>query len=458
MLENRLKLYKYPLFFAFLSFWTGIFTSLWGFYAIIGFLFGALLLRYIFGRDFLYTFIFFIAGFLYTYPERQNKIPTERVAVTATVMRKGVIRVDSVIGGNSYFKGKSIRVKGLSGFERGDIIRGFMIVNREKNNFYARPIKLEKVGVREGFPYSVNRYLKAKIEEVSDREDVRGFLLGVLLGYRDFIPINMMDTFKKTGTMHILALSGLHIGILLTIIYFLFIPILGHKNRASVVAIILTLLYILIVGTSPSILRAYIVFVVIMISRMFNRRTSVYNAIGIAGILSLLIWPDWAFSYSFMLSYLAFVGVVYYSSVLNAKSRYLAILLASIGAMLFTLPITSHFSGYIPALSFAFNLVIIPLFSAVMWIFAGALFVYIVAPFFIPLLNFIVNTAGRVFLGVISVFSHISPLIKVKIDSPAALVCYYLVILALPVIITILKERRINGKSLNTKGVFNESS
>ena len=458
MLENRLKLYKYPVFFVFLSFWLGVFASSWGLYGIIGFLFGALFLRYIFGRDFLYTFIFFISGFLYSSGKGPGKKNSGRVAVTATVLRKGVIRVDSVIGGNSYFNGKKIRINGLSGFERGDILRTLMVVENRGATLYGKPIKIKKIGIRKEFLYSINRYLKTKIEELSDREDVRGFLLGVLLGYRDFISPTLMDTFKKTGTMHILALSGLHIGILLAIIYFLFIPILGHRNRAFLIAMILTLLYMFIVGTSPSILRAYIVFVIVMISRMIKRRTSIYNAIGIAGLLSLLIWPQWAFSYSFMLSYLAFVGVLYYNSVLNIKNSYLAILFASMGAMLFTLPITSHFSGYVPLLGFVFNLIVIPLFSITMWVFVGALFVYILIPFTLPILNIVVNIFGKAFLGMISAFSRISPLIMIKMDSPATIVFYYLVILALPVIITVLKDIWVKKEVLKTKEVSDEGS
>ncbi|GEM_PF-6940784 len=458
MLESRLKLYKYPVFFVFLSFWAGLYASQWGLYAVIGFFFMALLLRYVFGHDFLYTFVFFVAGFLYG----DQKVWTEkyegRIAVTATVQRRGVIKVDSVIGGDVRILGKKIRIKGLSGFERGDVVKTLMYVKRVKNVLYGEPIKIKKTGIKKGFPYSVNRYLKEKIEELSDKKDIRGFLLGVLLGYRDFISKDLMENFKKTGTMHILALSGLHVGILMALIYLLFIPLTGHRNRAFLISAVLTFLYMVIVGTAPSILRAYIVFVVIMLSRMLKRRTSIYNAIGIAGLFSLLIWPTWAFSYSFILSYLALVGVLYYNSVLSVKNRYLSILFASIGAVLFTLPITSYFAGYVPVLGFIFNLVVIPFFSVLMWILAGSLLFYLIVPFALPLIMFVVNTSGRMFLGIISIFSSISPLIRVRMHAPADIVFYYLVILSLPVIITVLKEKIKARSILITKEVSDESS
>lgn len=442
MLERELKLYKYPVLFVFIFFWLGIFVSSWGFYAVLGFFFGTMLLRYVFGRDILYLSLFFIVGFLHSLAQDKLKSKWSRSAITATVVRKGVVKVDSVIGGDNEILGKKIRIKGLSGFENCDILRMFVDVKGSRENIlYGTPIKIEKVGSKNSFLCSVNRFLKEKIEELSDKEDVKGLLLGVLIGYRDFIPYGLMQTFKKTGTMHILALSGLHIGILITIMYFLFIPLLGHRNRAFFAAVLFTLLYMGIVGTSPSILRAYIVFVVIAISRILKRRTSIYNAIGIAGLLSLIIWPHWAFSFSFMLSYLAIMGVLYYNSVLNVKNSYLKFLFASLGVMLFTMPLTSYLTGYVPVLSFIFNIVVIPLFGLLMWIFISALSLYVIMPFTLPVVMTVVNFGGKLFIGMIDIFSKVSILVKWKIYSPVAVVAYFLAILSLPVIIKILKNK-----------------
>ena len=441
MLKDRLKLYKYPVFFVFLSFWFGIFASLWGMYSVVGFVFGAILLRYIFGSDFLYTFLFFIAGYLYMTAMPKYKQNYGRVVAKCTVMRKGLVKVDSIIVGDKTLKGKELRIWHLSGLERGDIILSMMNVKKQGFALVGDPIKIKKTGSKDGFIYKMNRFLKEKIEELSDREEIRGFILGVLIGYRDFISRDLMDDFKRTSTMHILALSGLHIGILISLFYMLFIPLLGHRNRAYLISLGLVFLYMEIVGVTPSILRAYIVFFVMVLTSLLRRKTSFFNVIGISGLFSLILWPSWAFSYSFMLSYLAIFGLVYYNQVLGIKNKYLGVLIASLGAILFTLPITSYLSGYIPLLGFLFNIVVIPLFTICMWLLFGVLIIYIAFPPMSSLLIGFTNAIQGTFLEVIHVFSKISPVLHIKMQEPSSFVFYYLVILIIPVIITMLKER-----------------
>ncbi len=439
MKSLKFKLYKYPIFLAFLSFWTGIFLFSYGWYSIIGFIFGVILLRYILGADIIYPALFFLTGLLYMQAKNTSKIHEGRVAVRATVLSKGIIQVDSVIGSkNSPLKGKKVNIKGLSGFERGDIIEALLQAKQKQHFIVGNIVKIRKIGRKKNPLFVINRYLKQKIEELSTDTSVQGFMLGVLLGYRDFIPYSVMDDFKKSGTMHILALSGLHIGIIAAFLYFLLLPLTGHRNRALIVSSFLILLYMLIIGTSPSIFRAYLIFLVIILVKLTKRRTSFLNALGISGLISLTFYPSWAFSYSFILSYLAVYGIIAFSDM--SKKHFVNYILISLGAVLFTLPITSYLSGYFPLLSFLFNLIVIPLFGIVLSIFFVLLLLYIVFPPLIPLYTLASTITGTVFLKIIHIFANISPVIHVKISNPVQVAIYYLVILAIPVIISILKQ------------------
>ncbi len=435
----KLKIYKYPVFIVFLSFWAGIFLSPYGWYGIIGFVFGLILLKYTLGSDILYPAIFFLSGFLYVQPENRATIEEGRVAIRGTVVGKGVVQVDSVIGEKkSYLKGKKLYVRGLSGFENGDIIEAMVNVKNKRPLQVATIIKIRKKGRNKNILFSLNRYLKQKIEELSDIKEVQGFMLGVLLGYRDFIPNTLMNDFKKTGTMHILALSGLHIGILVTFIYFIVMPLAGHRNPALIIASIVVLLYMLVIGTSPSVFRAYLLLTVTALIKITRRRTSLLNALGIAGLFSLILYPSWAFSYSFMLSYLAVYGILAFSHL--STTRYGQYVLASLGAVLYTLPITAHLSGYFPIFSFLFNLIVIPLFGITLSIFFTVLLLYIVFPPLLPVYTTISNLVGGAFLKVVHVLTIISPILKINLKNPVSITLYYLALLSIPVIISILKK------------------
>lgn len=444
----RLKLYKYPIFVAFLAFWGGIYLSPYGWYSIIGFIFGLMLLKYTLGSDIIYPLLFFLSGFLYAQERCKNKIPEGTIAVRAMVLSKNTVEIDSIIGKNApSIEGSKLRIMGLSGFERGDIIEALVKVEKKRPLPLARIIKIKKAGSKNTLVFKINRFLKQKVEELSDKEDVRGFMLGVLLGYRDFIPSDVMDDFKRTGTMHILALSGLHVGILLAFIYFLIFPLAGHRNPALLIASLIVLFYMIVVGTSPSIFRAYLLILTGIIVKISKRRTSILCALGIAGFVGLILYPDWAFSYSFMLSYLAVFGIIHFSQL--SRNRYLQYLFVSLGAVLFTFPITAYLSGYFPIFSFLFNLIVIPIFGITLVAFFVIVALYLLFPPLHPVYLFISNLIGSVFLKIIHLLSGISPVLKIKISNPVSVTVYYLVLLSLPVIITTLKDRLLKKQEVS---------
>ncbi|NLZ50267.1 MAG: ComEC/Rec2 family competence protein [Rikenellaceae bacterium] len=156
--------------------------------------------------------------------------------------------------------------------------------------------------------------LSAIIESIPFRGSETGPLLRALLtGQKDLLGRDTIDTFRIAGAAHILALSGLHMGVIYMILN-KFLGILGNSIWAgavrSVSIVLLSGFYVLMTGSSPSIVRAFIFIVLGEIARHFKgRRKTPLSVWCTALLLQLAIKPKVINSVSFQLSYLAMLGI-----------------------------------------------------------------------------------------------------------------------------------------------------
>src|SRR5260221_3783352 len=136
----------------------------------------------------------------------------------------------------------------------------------------------------------------------------------VVLGVTDGIDNDLQGAYAASGAMHILSVSGLHVGIIYGIVLFLLRPLIRYSWSRWVVAVLsLACLwaYAFITGLSPSVLRAVTMFSFIVVARPFGRDTNIYNTLAASAFLLLLYNPYLIMSVGFQLSYLAVVGIVY---------------------------------------------------------------------------------------------------------------------------------------------------
>ncbi|MEZ4774257.1 MAG: ComEC/Rec2 family competence protein [Bacteroidia bacterium] len=208
----------------------------------------------------------------------------------------------------------------------------------------------------------------------------------MFLGEKGEMSKEVKDAFSVAGVSHILAISGLHVGIVFLVLNHIFsllhlVPF-GLKIKNAIILIFL-LGYMLMTGASPAVVRAVLMFGIVLIFRIFYLRYSMLNIVGTAGLIQLLADPVIAFDAGFQLSYSAVVGIIVlfpiFEAQFSAHHFLLKTLYAWIGvtfcATIATLPlIILHFGKFptyfllsnILVASLAFVLVLVGFFTVVL--------------------------------------------------------------------------------------------
>ncbi len=163
------------------------------------------------------------------------------------------------------------------------------------------------------FIYSLKKKLNQVIRKCVKERSIP-LVSSILLGDREKIPEGLMDSFVKTGTIHFLAISGLHVGILVVSLHYL-LRLLGlNTKHLAIIIIFVTFLYAVITGMKTPIIRAGIMVATYYGAFIFNRRWDLTNSIAQAVFVILLINPSDLFNVGFQLSVLAVLGIIYISS------------------------------------------------------------------------------------------------------------------------------------------------
>lgn len=200
----------------------------------------------------------------------------------------------------------------------------------------------------------------------------------LLYGDDDGIDPEVVKAYSHTGTLHVLAVSGMHVGIIYLILGFLLRPLSKFKAgkwMQSIVLLFSLWLYALICGLSPSILRATVMFSFIVASEAIGFRSNVYNTLAASAFVLICHEPFILLNAGFQLSYLAVFGILFFHPYIDRWFAPTGWLLneawkigsVSIASQLSTLPITLFYFGQFPTCFLLSNLVIIPLTSGILY-------------------------------------------------------------------------------------------
>jgi competence protein ComEC len=212
---------------------------------------------------------------------------------------------------------------------------------------------------------------KKTIGHYIDQKERSGIASAMLIGDRSGMDVEIREAYAHTGAMHVLAISGLHVGILYGLLSLLLAPLKKHRmGKALFTFIILIILwsYAFIVGASPSVMRAVVMFSLIAIGQVFFRTPNIFNTIAFSAFFLLILDPFQLYEVGFQLSYLAVLGIVLMyrniNSWITAKYRIVntlwSITSVAIAAQLMTFPIALFYFHNFPNLFFLSNLIVIP--------------------------------------------------------------------------------------------------
>lgn len=222
-----------------------------------------------------------------------------------------------------------------------------------------------------GMAASFRHLILSKLSKTALGPQELGIVQAILLGQRTDLDTALYDDYKNAGAVHILAVSGLHIGILLLILQFLFRPLEQHnygKTIAMVLIVILLWTYAFITGLSASVVRAVTMFSFVAYALYLNRPTNIFNVLALSMFFILLAKPLFLFQVGFQMSYTAVFAIVWIYPLLqkfwSPKSwlpkKGWQLLSVSIAAQVGVLPLSLYYFHQFPGLFFVSNLAVVP--------------------------------------------------------------------------------------------------
>lgn len=219
----------------------------------------------------------------------------------------------------------------------------------------------------------LRHYFAGVIDQYVQRPESKQIALALLLGQKESLGKEVKQAYSATGTQHILAVSGLHVGIIYSI---LLLPLTFFKQKGqllqkSYLVLVLGLIWIyaLMTGFSPSVVRAVVMFSLVTLGQMRKRKPSIWNILAFSALLLLVLDPAIQTDLGFQLSYLAVAGIVGLQPILlrmwapsnRVLDYFWQMATVTLAAQLITSPLTLHYFHTFPTYFLVANLLIVPL-------------------------------------------------------------------------------------------------
>lgn len=237
---------------------------------------------------------------------------------------------------------------------------------------------------------SLQHYTIAVLREHLEDQDATAIAISMILGQRTEISPALQNAYKQTGTIHILAVSGMHVALLHQALLFL-TAFSGNYRKIKIVKNIVSLFilwfYALLTGFSASVIRAAAMFTLVLIASSLNRKDKGLNNLCAAAFVLLCIDTRWLYDYGFLLSVSAVAGIFLFNPFGNTSSSGILNFIkqgtgVSIAAQAGTLPISLYMSRSFPLYFLIANLILIPLSSLALYLGLALLLTH-----HIPILN-----------------------------------------------------------------------
>ena len=204
----------------------------------------------------------------------------------------------------------------------------------------------------------------------------QGLAEALLIGYKDDLDKSLVQAYSNTGVVHVIAISGLHLGLIYTLLLLLTNPLKRKKTAWLRLIIILAALWLfsILAGAQPSVLRSAVMFSFIALGEVLDRRASVFNTLALSAFVLLCYNPYWLWDVGFQLSYAAVLSIlIFFRPVYNwfyFENKMLDFIwkinAVTMAAQLLTLPVSIYHFHQLPTLFLFTNVVAVPLSSIIL--------------------------------------------------------------------------------------------
>ncbi|MCR6638216.1 MAG: competence protein ComEC family protein [Sporocytophaga sp.] len=290
--------------------------------------------------------------------------------------------VDNPFYGQTYlFNGSLTRISGANYYKSFDPQKYY----RYKNIFYqSTPFKLIQLNSNPDsyiiyHSLVLKEYFARRFGKFIEDKEALGITEGIILGKRDGISSDVRDIYSGTGAMHLLSVSGLHIGLLYQLLLFLLNPLIYLPRGKLIRFISISLLligYALLTGLVPPVLRSTIMFLIFLIAKTISKKHNPYNTLAISALIILIYDPFTIADIGFQLTYLAMGGLIFLQPKLSGfyepkrwlDSQVWTITTGGIAATIITFPISLYYFHSFPVYFSLSNLLVAPLSYVILWL------------------------------------------------------------------------------------------
>ena len=261
----------------------------------------------------------------------------------------------------------------------------FIVLNEKKENWFNK------------FIYTSREKVLTILRNNIKGEKELGLAEALLIGYKDDLDQSLVQSYTNTGVVHIIAISGLHLGLIYWLLGLIFKPLKKRKSISWLrpVFIITGLwLFSILAGAQPSILRSAVMFTCIVFGETLSKKTSIYNTMALSAFILLCINPYWLWDVGFQLSYAAVLSIIIFMQpVYNwfyIKNKLLdgiwKLNAVTIAAQILTVPLSIYHFHQFPVYFILTNFLAVPLSSAIV---LGE--ILLCAIFFIPFIALLIG-------------------------------------------------------------------
>jgi competence protein ComEC len=237
----------------------------------------------------------------------------------------------------------------------------------------------KKINIFRQFIFTAKENILAALRKnITTGKDELGIAEALLIGYTNDLDKDLVQAYSNTGVVHIIAISGMHLGLIYVMLVWLFarLPFIKRSKLTQVILILGCLwLFSLLTGASASVLRSAVMFTFITIGNNLAKKSSVYNSLAASAFVMLCYNPYYLWDVGFQLSYLAVVGIVAFQkpiyNLLYIKNKWAdkvwKLMAISLAAQILTFPVCIYYFHQFPNLFLLTNIIAVPLSGIILY-------------------------------------------------------------------------------------------